>query len=450
MRIDLAEPARLTALLREHYSLDDLPEIKGITIDSRQVRVGDMFVPIVGNRADGHTFIPNAVESGAVAVMAEHPIPPLPAKTAVIQVSDTIEELGTLARIWRGSHTPNVVAITGSNGKTTTKNLVIDILATKFKVLGTESSYNSTIGLPLTLLRLDQECEIAVLELGSNLPGEIAYLARIAQPEIGLITNVSETHVAHLDNKQGVIREKEALFMALPSGGTAVVNMDDAAVAGMKTSARRLTYGFQSSVDVTGWYEETQDGGDLLIGDDLEIRIPYAGKHLAGIALAAAAVGLLLGVSKQLIKETVESLSLPPGRGEILHLDGITVIDDSYNANLASTLVGLETLLRIPSEGRRFLVFGDMLELGRFSEEHHRQVGEFAAANGIDEILCYGPETRATYCSAQTAGLQALHFENKSELSHALSESARPGDVVYVKGSRGMAMETIIQEAFNG
>ncbi|MFB0516753.1 MAG: UDP-N-acetylmuramoyl-tripeptide--D-alanyl-D-alanine ligase, partial [Candidatus Neomarinimicrobiota bacterium] len=382
MRIELAEPAGLTRLLRERYGRAELPEIKGISIDSRIARAGDMFVPIVGNRFDGHDFALEAVQAGAIAMMVERNLPALPPGIAVILVPDNVRELGELAKAWREKYTQTVVAITGSNGKTTTKNLVVDVLAKKFRVLGTESSYNSTIGLPLTLLRLGREIELVVLELGSNHPGEIAYLARLAQPDVGLITNVSETHVAHLQDKKGVIHEKEALFKALPPDGTAVVNLDDAAVALMETPARRYTYGFDQPADVVGRYDDKETGGKLIVGTDLHIRLPQAGTHLAQNALAATAVGTLFGLPGESIKDAIEGFRLPPGRGETFRFNGVTVIDDSYNANLVSTLAGLETLLGTTSKGRRIAVIGDMLELGRFSEEHHRRVGEFAAARG--------------------------------------------------------------------
>ena len=449
MRIELAEPERFTRLLRDRYGLEDLPELTGITIDSRKARAGDLFVPIVGSRVDGHDFARQAIEAGAVAVIVERDFSPTSPHAVVIRVSDNIRELGALAQAWRKMYALPLVAITGSNGKTTTKNLVVKVLAKKFKVLGTESSYNSTIGLPLTLLRLGRGSEIGVLEVGSNHPGEIGYLASLARPDIALITNVSETHVAHMENMEGVVREKEALFKALLPDGTAVVNVDDPAVARMETRARRYTYGFSCPADVTGQHKETVTGGELLVGTDLCIRLPQAGRHLARNALAAAAIGTLFKVPPEMIKEAIEGFTLPPGRGEIYQRDGVTVIDDSYNANLVSTLAGLETLLRIPSEGRRIAVIGDMLELGRFSEEHHRRIGEFAAARGVDRLLCYGPETRATCCTALSAGLEVHHFGDKSELSHALSQTVKEGDVVYVKGSRGMAMETVIEEVFN-
>lgn len=448
MRVTVADPKGLTELVRARYGLDHLPPISGITIDSRNVRAGDLFVPLVGSRVDGHDFIPQACKAGAVAVLFQKEQAPIPDQVVGIRVADSITELGDLAKAWRELHRPRVVAITGSNGKTTTKDMVVQILKGKYRVLGAESSYNSTVGLPLTLLRLDEKCEVAVLELGSNHPGEIAYLAGIAQPHVGLITNVSPTHVAFLKDLKGVIQEKEALFRSLPQDGTAIINLDDPAVAGMTTRADRFTYALHQSADVQGQVETTLSGSELSIGDTLRIQLSQIGGHLAQNSLAAVAVGLLFQVPPDSIKEALESFDLPPGRGAIRHYNGITVIDDSYNANLASTLAGLKILHRLPSDGRRIVVMGDMLELGPFSEEHHRQVGQLAASNGVDEIYCYGPESRATYCTAQAVGITAFHFDTKPELSHTLAQNITTGDVVYVKGSRGMAMETVIREVF--
>ncbi len=449
MRVELADPTGFARLLAERYGLQSPPDVLGVSIDSRRVQAGDLFLAIVGSHADGHDFIPQAVEAGAVAVMVQRPVPALPAGVAGIEVDDVVREMGALAQAWRDQHSMPVVAITGSNGKTTTKNLAVEVLSQKFRVLGTEGSLNSTIGLPLTLFRLGPAHQLAVLELGSNQPGEIAYLAGLARPDVGLITNVSATHLDRLIDQAGVVREKAALFSALPALGTAVVNLDDAEVAAMQTSATRFTYSTQAQADVMGRHEVKAELGRLLVDPILDIRLSQPGAVLACNALAAAALGLLLEVPAVAIKAAIEAFALPTGRGEIIRFDDITVIDDSYNANLASTLAGLENLLEFPSAGRRIAVLGDMLELGRYSEEHHRQVGTFAAARGVDELLCYGPETRATYQTAVSGGLAAKHFTTHSELSYSLSRSVGSGDVVYIKGSRGMAMEAVISEVFS-
>lgn len=294
---------------------------------------------------------------------------------------------------------------------------------------------------------------MAVVELGSNQPGEIAYLAGIAQPVVALITTVSESHIEHLSNMAGVAQEKSALFKSLPPGGTAVVNIDDPAIARMETPDRRLTYGFGPDekgqpAEVTGRYTETETGGELVVGDDQRIRLPQIGAHLAHNALAAVAVASLFDIPQEAIQQAIEGFQLPPGRGQIIVANGVTVIDDTYNANLSSTMAGLETLLSIRSEGRRIAVLGDMLELGPLSVEHHRRVGEFVAARGVDELFCFGPESRTICLNAQSNGMTARHFEDKSDLSRALARTIAAGDVIYIKGSRGMAMETIITEVF--
>jgi UDP-N-acetylmuramoyl-tripeptide--D-alanyl-D-alanine ligase len=449
MRIELAEPARFTQLLKERYSLDALPEIRGITIDSRQVQRGDLFIAIVGNVSDGHDYIPQAMDSGAVAAMTEREVAALGDHQTSIKVANTIREIGDLGRIWRELNPIPLCAITGSNGKTTTKNLVISVLAQKYTVIGTSKSYNSTIGLPLTLLQIDHKDEIAVIEMGSNQPGEIAYLCNIARPDTALITNISATHVASLKSVNGVIQEKETLFRALSGKGTAVVNIDDPAIAEMETAARRYTYSLEQSADVAGTYEVQESEAFLQHSPSSRIRLPLTGKYFAQNALAAVAVGLLFDVPEADIQYGIENSPIPKGRGALLQYNGISVIDDTYNANPASVLAGLETLENLPTEGQRIVVLADMLELGHYSEAFHRQVGEFAAKNNVDILYCYGSETRSTYCSAIDAGLEAYHHTDKNTLVYALKQRVSKGDTVYLKGSRGMELETVIQEVFH-
>lgn len=449
MRIELAKSARFTQLLKTRYGLDTLPDIGGITIDSRKAQKGDLFIAIAGNVVDGHDYLPQAMESGAVAAMIEREVEISSGDQALLKVANTIRELGELGRIWRELHPIPLFAITGSNGKTTTKNLVLSVLAQKYKVIGTSNSYNSTIGLPLTLLQVDHGDEIAVIEMGSNQPGEIAYLCSIAKPDTALITNISAAHVASLKSVEGVVQEKETLFHALPEKGTAIVNIDDPAIAKMETAAHRYTYSLERPADVTGKYEERESDAFLLIDPGNRIRLPMTGRHFAQNALAAVAVGLLFHVPEGDIQYGIENCPTPKGRGTRLQYNGISVIDDTYNANPASVLAGLETLEKLPTQGQRVVVIADMLELGHHSEAYHRQIGEFAAKHNVDILYCYGPETRSTYCTAIDAGLEAYHYTEKNTLIHALKQRVSEGDTVYLKGSRGMAMESVIQEVFN-
>ena len=315
MRVELTEPTGFARLLAERYGLPSPPDVLGVSIDSRRVEAGDLFLPIVGSHHAGHDFIPRAVEAGAVALMVQHPVAALLAGVAVIEVDDVVREMGALAQAWRDQYSMPVVAITGSNGKTTTKNLAVAVLSQKFRVLGTQGSLNSTIGLPLTLFRLGPAHQMAVLEMGSNKPGEIAYLAGLARPDVGLITNVSAAHLDQLIDKAGVVREKAALFSALPARGTAVVNLDDPAVAAMETSATRFTYGTREPADVLGRHEVKDDLGRLLVDPILDIGLPQSGKVLAGNALAASALGLLLDVPPADIKAAIEAFATRPPMG---------------------------------------------------------------------------------------------------------------------------------------
>lgn len=445
MRIALAEPRMFSTFLAQRYGWASAPEIGGVSIDSREVEPGDLYVPIIGAKVDGHDYIGQAIAAGASAILAEKDISiDLP----VAHCENSIKEIGKLANLWRKQFDAPLLAITGSNGKTTTKTLIRDVLKQKFNVLATERSFNSTIGLPLTLFSIGHEHQIVIVELGSNQPGEIAYLSSIAEPTVGLVTNVSDTHLESLGSLEGVAREKGALFTALGKDGVAIVNLDDPVVAAMETKARRFTYSLRSAADVRGHHIDEGKIGALVINDDFTLNILQAGSKHAQNALAASAAGLFFGLSSSKIKAGIESFTPPPGRGGILTYDGVTLIDDSYNANLASTLAGIQTLLNMPTKGRRIAVFGDMLELGHYSEEHHRHVGDFIATNGIDELFCFGPETRATCCGAVEKGLAARHYDDKAALASELATMVRRGDLVYIKGSRSMAMETIIEEAF--
>lgn len=447
MRIALAEPRKFSQFMAQHYGWASAPEIGGVSIDSREVEPGDLYVPIIGANVDGHDFIDQAIAAGASAILAEKV---LSIDLPVARCENSIKEIGKLANLWRKQFDAPVLAITGSNGKTTTKALIRDVLEQKFNVLATERSFNSTIGLPLTIFSIGHEHQIVIVELGSNQPGEIAYLSSIAEPTVGLVTNVSDTHLELLGSLEGVAREKGALFNALSKVGVAIVNLDDPIVAAMETSAKRFTYSLQGDADVRGQRLDKANTPQMIINDDFTLNIPQAGSKHAQNALAASAAGLFFGLSNREIKAGIESFTPPPGRGGILNYDGVTLIDDSYNANLASTLAGIQTMLNMPTKGRRIAVFGDMLELGHYSEEHHRRVGEFIATNGINELFCFGPATRATCCGALEKGLAARHYDDKASLASELAAMVHSGDLVYIKGSRSMAMETIIEEAFKG
>ena len=448
MRITLAEPRRFNELLRQRYELPSRSVVRGVTIDSRTVRPGDLFIAIVGSRVDGHEKVAEAVAAGAVAVMVENDVS-IPGGAASIRTNDNVKEFGRLAAEWHGMFRIPVVGITGSNGKTTTKDLLAAILRRKYHVLASERSMNSTTGLPLTLLRQEEAHEVAVIELGANKPGEIAYLTRLARPSLGLITNVSLTHVEYFHDLAGVVQEKTKLFRGLPPEGIAYINADVPELVEQDVPCRRYSYGFHEDAQLVGVHNSSPDGDTLSVGGRFTINLPQPSFYLAQNVLAATAVALNLGMTEEDIRLAVESFRIPRGRGVISNYNGITVIDDTWNANLVSTLAGLEMLDGMATTGRRIVVFGDMLELGTFSTQHHKQAGQAMAEHRIDELLCYGPAAQATCDAAAEAGVKARHFDTKEQLCRALADEVQAGDIVYAKGSRAMAMETVITEVLS-
>ncbi|MCH7575408.1 MAG: UDP-N-acetylmuramoyl-tripeptide--D-alanyl-D-alanine ligase [Candidatus Marinimicrobia bacterium] len=453
MRIDVGEPDAFMQLLQARYQRDDLSAVTGITTDSREVQPGDLYLPIIGERVDGHHFAAEAAAAGATLVIASRQLQGVAGGLQVIQVDDTIAELGHLAGAWRQELSLPLAAITGTNGKTTTKNLAAAMLSGSHDLLVTGQSYNSTIGLPLTLLRLARGHDLAVLEVGTSQPGEVSYLAALARPTMALVTNVSAAHIKALKSVAGVAAEKGALYAALPEDGVALVNTGDEQVAAMTTTGRRFTYCLDpdgnANVDFSARYLESGDSGTLYLDTiATEVAMPQRGVFLARNAVAAAALAHLLGTDPGDIRRAIENFQLPPGRGRICRYGDVTVMDDSYNANPASTLGGLRWLSSASTTGRRMAILGDMLELGHGSQRLHKMIGGEAAALGIDKIYCYGSESRATCDAAAGAGADASHFASRDDLIEALSGEMQAGDVLYVKGSRAMAMETIITGLF--
>ena len=449
----MAEPKKFAELLQDRYQLESLPPVTGVSTDSREVRPGDLYLPIIGSRTDGHLYAAQAAGAGAVLILASRRLESIPSGAAVAQVTDTTRELGRLARQWRQQFDLPVIAITGSNGKTITKDIADAMLQPDHHLLYSEQSYNSTIGLPMTLLSMGHSHDLALVEIGTNQPGEIAYLADITRPTLGLVTNVSASHVALLGDEAGVAAEKGALFGALPADGVALVNAGDSRVAAMPAPGRRYTYQLDpepgADLDLAGWYV-TSSGQPRLKLDSpgMEARLSQYGTTLAQNALAAAALAMLLEVQPEQILAAIEAFQVPAGRGRICRFGETTVIDDSYNANPASTRAGLETLLSLPGRGRRLAVLADMLELGPAASEFHRQIGTYAAELGVEQLFCYGPESRATCDGALAGGAAASHYADMDGLVEALRGTLKEGDLVYFKGSRGMALETALAELF--
>jgi UDP-N-acetylmuramoyl-tripeptide--D-alanyl-D-alanine ligase len=441
-----------------------------VAIDSRAVAPGALFVAIRGPRHDAHAFLADTVRAGAAALLVETAAfaaagaaAQLPAAAAaavpsvsVVGVDDTTAALGRLAAGHRRTFSGPVIAITGSNGKTTTKEMTAAILSARAPCLKTEGNLNNQFGLPLSLLRLAPEHRAAVVEIGMNHPGEIAPLAAIAAPSVGVITNVGTAHIEHMGSQDGIAREKGALFEALAADAVAVANADDARVVAQlaRTRARPLRFGRSATADVRAEAEATLDDGGVgfaLVapGGRAAVRVHGVGTVLVINALAAAAGALAAGASLEAVAAGLEGYRPPAGRMQRLVLPGgVTVLDDSYNANPQSMEVALRSLAELKGARRGVAVLGDMGELGATAPAAHRAAGRLAAELRIEWLFALGEHAGEVTAGALEAGMapeRAFASKDPAELSARLREGLRDGDCVLVKGSRAMRMERIVQ-----
>jgi len=432
-----------------------------VVTDSRQVEPGDLFVALPGERFDGHTFVVEAVRRGAAGVLVDRaPSSRLPA--AVILVENTLRALGDLAH-HRRMLMPDlkVVAVTGSSGKTTVKEMTAAILAREFQVLKTQGNFNNLVGLPLSLLPVEFHHDAAVLEMGMNRPGEIARLAEVAVPDVACITNVQEAHLAGLGTVENVARAKGELFDRMKAWGTLAVNIDDPRIRRLarKHPQNKVTFGRGRQAMVRALRPRALgEGGTsftLTIGDWSErVRIQAIGLHNVMNALAAAACCVALGVEPESIAQGLQLYEPPEKRLEILLVaGGVRVINDTYNANPSSMLAALEAAAGLRRKGGKVVaVLGDMLELGSRSGSCHRFIGSSAAGLGFDLLMVVGEFAGEVVAGARNAGMsskQSLRFANKNDVVTLLTEMVasgglKEGDVILVKGSRGMRMETVV------
>jgi UDP-N-acetylmuramoyl-tripeptide--D-alanyl-D-alanine ligase len=426
--------------------------VTGVSIDSRSLEVGQAFFAIRGHRHDGHANVAEAAARGASCVIV-HAVPDDPPPgVSLVLVDDTTAALGRLAARHRARHTIPVVAVTGSNGKTTTKELIAAVLATRWVVLKSQASFNNQWGLPLTLLGLGREHEAAVVEIGTNQPGEIAALAALAAPTVAVVTTVAAVHTEFLGSLEGVREEKAALVRALSPAGCAVLNADDGRVLSMAadTAARVVTFGTSPHADVRAVSAVDEDAGGLRFalahaGTRVPVSLPLAGRHNAINALAAAGAGIALGFSLAEIARGLGEVRAVKGRCVWRETGGVSILDDTYNANPVSVRAALATVAARARQGRLLIVLGDMLELGAIADEAHREVGRLIAATGADELVGIGPRAALAVESARAAGLgEARHVTTFEDTVAHLLKRLAPGDVVLVKGSRGMRLERVV------
>ncbi len=421
-------------------------QVTNITTDSRKVAPGDVFVAIVGERFDAHDFLPQVAAAGAAAVIVSRP-PRQPLPCTVIEVTDTLTAIQSLAREYRRWHAPFIVGITGSNGKTSTKDLAARVMARKHQVCATQGNLNNHLGLPLSILQLQEGDTCGVFEMGMNHPGEIAPLAAIAQPDAAIITNIGVAHLENMGSREAIAQEKGELAAAVPSNGLVVLNANDSFSPAI--AARCIGRVIQAGLgkgDVAA--HELRAGVDgtaftLTFGSEsLEAFLPIPGEHMVGNAALAAALGWQCGIAPADIVAALADVQLTKGRLETKRINGVIFLDDSYNANPDSMKAGLRTLAGLDCSGRRIAVLGRMGELGSHAEAGHREVGAYAAQAGIDAVLSVG-DAEASLIT-QAAGSIGQHFVDHAVCAAHLKTRLRPGDLVLLKGSRSSRMEQVL------
>jgi UDP-N-acetylmuramoyl-tripeptide--D-alanyl-D-alanine ligase len=433
---------------------------QGVSTDSRQLQEGNLFLCLRGENFDGHRFLAAAAAAGAAGFVIQkdtaEELYGAKEKRPVILVEDTLKALGAIARFWRRKLAVPMIAITGSSGKTTTKEMAAGILGLTKKVLQTEGNFNNRIGLPLTLLRLTGRHDVAVVEMGTNMPGEIGCLTRIAEPEIGLITNIGAAHLEKLKSLAGIREEKGALFQNMDRAGTAVINRDDKALdlLGRRWQGKQITFGWKQEADVSA--REVRKTGPVGIAfllragqADRYVRLQVSGEHNLYNALGAAAASLVFGADLESIAQGLESFRGVSGRFEIHALqNGAHVIDDTYNANPVSVREALKTLKELRGSGDSAVILGDMLELGSQAAAWHKKTGRGIAETGVKSLLLMGDHGRQTAAGALEGGMTAariIFFESPEQVRDHLQSSLKAGDWVLVKGSRKMKMERIVR-----
>ena len=427
--------------------------VEGISTDTRSMKRGQFFVALRGERFDGHDFLAKAVAAGAAGVMVDERGMPeeLPETVGVVLVRDTVEALGDLARYYRKLFGVTVVAVTGSNGKTTTKDMIAHVLEPLGGVVASPGSFNNFIGLPLTLFGLEDNSEVAVVEMGTSAPGEIARLAAIADPDVGVITNIAGVHLEGLKSIEGVASAKGELLDALGADALAVLNADDEWVMKIRprSAAKAVTFGLSPDADIRAQDVKADETGITFVGPErTPVEVPVLGRHNVYNALAAIAVARRAGMSMKQVAERLRGFRPPHMRMEVLDIDGITVLNDSYNANPVSMRSALDAFSLLQITGRKHAVLADMLELGPSAQQLHRQLGRELAGRRFEDLWLFGPLMAEAAQAAQSSvgpGTSVHHCDTFEEFAEMFLKRVSAGDGVLIKGSRAMGTERVVE-----
>src|SRR6202011_1495377 len=417
--------------------------VERISTDSRTIKNGELFVALRGENFDGHKFIADVAKTGAAGAIVDVDWKgKVPAKFGVIRSGDTLLAYQNLAANYRKSLSLKVLAITGSNGKTSTKDFAASVLGRKFLVTKTQGNFNNHVGLPRTILEATSGNEVGVWEIGMNHPGEVAALAKIAAPDAAIVTNVGVAHIEFMGTREAIAQEKGALAETVGSEGTVILNADDPFSEGIakRTRARIVFAGVNNGVLRATDVEQGASGSEFTIIEGAHrcrAQLSVPGLHMVQNALLAVAAGRAFGVSLEECAIGLATAPLTKARLQIKEINGVQFLDDSYNANPDSMKAALRTLVELDADGKRIAVLGEMLELGKESERGHREVGECAAELGVDQLIAIGETGAIIACAAEKGGVvKSVAVKSTSEAAEMLADIATPGDLVLVKGSR--------------
>ncbi len=429
---------------------DDVMVCGGVSTDTRTIKQGSLFIALSGERFDAHAFLQEAVASGSVALLVEKEVE-VSGDVAVLKVDNTLLALQKLARWYRIELGIPVVGITGSNGKTSTKDFTGAVLAQKYSVFATQGNYNNHIGVPLSILATEPGHELAIYEMGMNHPGEIAPLCEIAQPDVGVITNIGTAHIEHMGTRGAIAEEKGALARALPESGTLVVPAGCDYLESFRRWSKAKLLPVANGRGVLRAEDLIQDTTGVtftLVYEEerTPVSLQVSGVHMVTNALLAAGVGMTFGLSLKEVAQGLESCQLTSGRLRTYKYQEILVVDDTYNANPDSMKAALQTVAELPAsaESTRFAVLGPMAELGVHADEAHREVGAYAAERGL-VVVGVGSSAKLF---TEGLGDLGLHFDFPEEAVNWLTQQVQPQDIVLFKGSRAAAMEAVMQKSF--
>jgi UDP-N-acetylmuramoyl-tripeptide--D-alanyl-D-alanine ligase len=449
--VSLDQIAQFAGAVRQNGQGDRV--VIRLSTDSRTLQAGDLFVALRGDNFDGHRFVEQAEQRGAVGAIVEEEWSGKPsASFSLLRVANTLVAYQQIAAHYRRSLGLEVVAITGSNGKTSTKDFTAAVLTRRLRVTKTEGNFNNHVGLPCTMLEASAQDEVGVWEIGMNHPGEIAPLARLARPDVAIITNIGIAHLEFMGSREAIAREKGDLAASLGANGTLILNSGDefAEAIAQRTAARVIFAGLESGGVQARDIVQTANGAEFSIlegAHHCRAVLPVPGLHMVQNALLAVAAGRVFGLSLEECAAGLAAAPLTQARLQIREIRGVQFIDDSYNANPDSTKAALQTLAELETDGQRIAVLGAMAELGVESAHGHEEVGRVAASLGIDQLIALGPESAAIAAAAQESGLTNCRVvASAAEAAALLDGATHAGDLVLVKGSRAARTEQVLEE----